>query len=96
MQGSVAAVGLAGGAELATSVMPFILRGVNLLGINSAATKRDKRLAIWQRIGSDLVPRHLDDIITRTVGLQELRPAFESILAGTNTGRTLVRIHGGS
>jgi NADPH2:quinone reductase len=96
MQGSVAAVGLAGGAELATSVMPFILRGVNLLGINSAATKRDKRLSIWRRIGSDLAPRHLDDIITRTVDLQALRPAFDSILAGTNTGRTLVRIHGGS
>lgn len=96
MQGGVASVGLAGGAELAVTVMPFILRGVNLLGINSAATRRDKRLAIWQRIGSDLAPRHLDDIITRTVDLQGLRPAFESLLAGTNTGRTLVRIHGGS
>jgi NADPH2:quinone reductase len=93
MQGSVASVGLAGGADLAVSVMPFILRGVNLLGINSAATRREKRLAIWKRIGSDLAPRHLEDIITRTVGLQELRPAFDSILAGTNTGRTLVRIH---
>jgi putative YhdH/YhfP family quinone oxidoreductase len=96
MQGGVASVGLAGGAELAVSVMPFILRGVNLLGINSAATGREKRLAIWQRIGGDLAPRHLDDIITRTVELHELRPAFDSILAGTNTGRTLVRIDGAS
>ncbi len=93
MQGSVAAVGLAGGAELNVSVMPFILRGANLLGINSAATRRDKRLAVWSRIGSDLAPRHLQDIITRTVGLAGLAEAFESIVAGNNTGRTLVRIH---
>lgn len=93
MQGSVAAVGLAGGAELNVSVMPFILRGTNLLGVNSAATRREKRLAVWKRIGGDLAPRHLEDIVTRTVDLGGLMPAFESILAGTNTGRTLVRIH---
>jgi acrylyl-CoA reductase (NADPH) len=93
MQGGVAAVGLAGGAELHASLMPFLLRGVNLLGVNSAATKRDKRLAVWKRIASDLAPRHLDDIVTRTVTLAELSPAFDSILAGSNAGRTLVRIH---
>jgi NADPH2:quinone reductase len=92
MQGGVAAVGLAGGAELNVSVMPFILRGVNLLGINSAATRRAKRLAIWQRIAGDLAPKHLQDIATRTVALDDLAPAFASILAGHNTGRTLVRI----
>jgi acrylyl-CoA reductase (NADPH) len=94
MQGSVAAVGMAGGAELNVSVMPFILRGTNLLGVNSAATGRDKRLAVWRRISGDLAPRHLDDIVTGTVGLDGLNAAFESILAGHNTGRTLVRIHG--
>jgi acrylyl-CoA reductase (NADPH) len=92
MQGGVAAVGLAGGAELNVSLMPFLLRGVNLLGVNSAATRREKRLAIWQRIGSDLAPQHLADIATRTVSLQELPQAFESLIAGRNTGRTLVRI----
>ncbi|MEJ0099869.1 MAG: acryloyl-CoA reductase [Pseudomonadota bacterium] len=92
MQGSVASVGLAGGAELNVSVMPFILRGVNLLGINSSATRRDKRLAMWRRISGDLSPRHLEEIATRTVTLETLPQAFESILAGTNTGRTLVRI----
>ena len=93
MQGSVAAVGLAGGAELNVSLMPFLLRGVNLLGVNSAATLRAKRLAIWQRIGTDLAPRHLDAIATRTVTLAELPQAFGALLAGSNTGRTLVRIH---
>jgi NADPH2:quinone reductase len=89
----VAAVGLAGGADLNVSLMPFLLRGVNLLGVNSAATRRDKRLAIWQRIGTDLAPRHLDAIATRTITLPELPSAFETLLAGSNTGRTLVRVH---
>lgn len=93
MSGSVAAVGLAGGATLDVSLMPFLLRGVNLLGVNSAATVRAKRLAIWQRIASDLAPRHLDTIATRTVGLAELPQAFDSLMTGRHTGRTLVRIH---
>jgi acrylyl-CoA reductase (NADPH) len=93
MQGSVAAVGLAGGADLSVSLMPFLLRGANLLGVNSAGTKRAKRLAIWQRIATDLAPRHLGAIVTRTVDLPGLREAFDSIMAGQNTGRTLVRIH---
>lgn len=93
MQGGVAAVGLAGGAELAVSLMPFLLRGVNLLGVNSAATRREKRLAVWRRIAGDLAPRHLDTIVTRTVALAELPQAFDSLVAGSNTGRTLVRIH---
>jgi acrylyl-CoA reductase (NADPH) len=93
MQGAVAAVGLAGGADLQVSLMPFLLRGINLLGVNSAATRREKRLAIWRRIASDLAPRHLDAIVTRVVTLAELPQAFESLTAGTNTGRTLVRIH---
>jgi putative YhdH/YhfP family quinone oxidoreductase len=93
MQGSVAAVGLAGGADLNSSLMPFLLRGVNLLGINSAATRREKRLAVWQRIATDLAPRHLDDIVTRVVALDELPQAFASLIAGSNAGRTLVRIH---
>jgi NADPH2:quinone reductase len=92
-QGSVAAVGLAGGTTLDVSLMPFLLRGVNLLGVNSAATLRDKRLAIWRRIASDLAPRHLDDIVTRTVSLGELSQAFDSLMTGSNTGRTLVRVH---
>jgi acrylyl-CoA reductase (NADPH) len=93
MQGAVAAVGLAGGADLQVSLMPFLLRGVSLLGVNSAATRREKRLAVWQRIAGDLAPRHLDAVVTRVVTLAELPQAFESLIAGSNTGRTLVRIH---
>ena len=89
----LAAVGLAGGSDLQVSLMPFLLRGVNLLGVNSAATRREKRLAVWQRIAGDLAPRHLDAIVTRTVSLAELPQAFKSLTAGSNTGRTLVAIH---
>jgi acrylyl-CoA reductase (NADPH) len=92
--GSVASVGMAGGSELATSVMPFILRGVNLLGINSSATRREPRLALWQRIGTDLAPRHLERIVTDTVALTELPAAFDRLIAGSKTGRTLVRVSG--
>ena len=91
-QGGVAAVGLAGGAELTVSLMPFLLRGANLLGVNSAATRRGKRLDVWQRIAGDLKPRHLDRIATGVVSLDELPQASATVLAGSHTGRTLVRI----
>src|SRR5581483_9407776 len=69
--GNIASVGLAGGAELKTTVMPFILRAVSLLGINTATTPRDMRLAVWRRIATDLRPRHLDQIVTRTIAFDE-------------------------
>jgi NADPH2:quinone reductase len=90
--GNVAAVGLAGGAELRTTVMPFILRGVSLLGVNSAPTPRPLRLAVWARIAADLKPRHLDRIVQRTIGLHQLPMALPPYLEGHVVGRTLVRL----
>jgi acrylyl-CoA reductase (NADPH) len=90
--GNIASIGLAGGPELRTSVMPFILRGVALLGINSSATRREWRLAVWQRIATDLRPRHLSRIVTRTIGFDELPAAFPGYIDGRVTGRTVVRI----
>jgi len=90
--GNIASIGLTGGAELNTTVMPFILRGVNLLGINSSATPRDLRLKVWERIGSDLKPRHLDLIVTRTLPFDDLPSAFDAYLKGAVTGRTVVKI----
>ena len=90
--GNIASIGLTGGAELHTTVMPFIIRGVNLLGINSAATLRDTRLVVWQRIATDLKPRHLDRIVTRTIPFAGLPGAFDALLAGSITGRTVVKI----
>jgi acrylyl-CoA reductase (NADPH) len=90
--GNIACIGLAGGAELHTSVMPFILRGVNLLGINSSATLREMRLIVWNRIATDLKPRHLEQIVTQTIDFDALPGAFQSYLDGTVTGRTVVKI----
>ena len=90
--GNIASVGLAGSHELKTTVMPFILRGVNLLGINSVYTPRPLRLQVWQRLASDLRPRHLDSIVTRNVTLEQLSTAFGDYLKAGVIGRTVVRI----
>jgi NADPH2:quinone reductase len=90
--GNIASIGMASSAELKTTVMPFILRGVALLGINSSATRREWRLAVWKRIATDLRPRHLERIVTRTIAFEELPGAFPAYLEGAVTGRTVVRI----
>ncbi|MBS0379206.1 MAG: oxidoreductase [Proteobacteria bacterium] len=90
--GNIASIGLASGPELKTTVMPFILRGVSLIGINSSVTPRDWRLKVWERIGTDLRPRHLKRIVTRTIDFDELPQAFPGYLDGSVTGRTVVRI----
>jgi NADPH2:quinone reductase len=90
--GNIASVGLAGGADLKTTVLPFILRGVNLLGINSSATPRAERLEVWQRIATDLAPRHLERIAHRTIPFAELPEAFQAYIDGKVTGRTVVKI----
>jgi len=90
--GNIASIGLAGSPKLETTVMPFILRGVNLLGINSSATPRELRLEVWRRIASDLRPRHLDRIVTREIDFDGLAGSFPDYVAGHITGRTIVRI----
>jgi acrylyl-CoA reductase (NADPH) len=90
--GNIASIGLAGSHKLETTVMPFILRGVNLLGINSVATPRDVRLAVWQRMATDLRPPQLERIGHRIVSLEELPAQFGAYLEGGVTGRTVVRI----
>lgn len=90
--GNVASIGLAADSKLATTVMPFIIRGVSLLGIASAGTARDIRAAIWQHLASDWKPAHLDTLCTREVTLDELPGVFDAMLSGRSFGRTLVRI----
>ena len=93
--GNVASAGLAASPALEATVMPFIIRGVSLLGIASAGTARDIREEIWQHLGSDWKPAHLDRICTREVTLAELPGVFRGMLAGGSLGRTVVRIDGG-
>lgn len=90
--GNIASIGLAGGHKLDTTVMPFILRGINLLGINSVDLARPLRIEVWQRLATDLKPRHLDRIATREVGLDDLSACFPDYIEGQVTGRTLVRL----
>jgi acrylyl-CoA reductase (NADPH) len=90
--GNIASIGLAASPELHTTVLPFILRGVSLLGINSVANSRELRLKVWDRISTDLKPRHLGRIGARTIGFGELLGAFPAYVAGEVQGRTLVRI----
>jgi NADPH2:quinone reductase len=91
-RGNVASVGLAASAALELTVMPFILRGVNLLGINYSASTRTERLGVWARLAGEMRPRHLDRIITHTIPLEQLPESFARYIAGGVTGRTLVRV----
>ena len=90
--GNIASIGLAASHELNTTVMPFILRAVCLLGINSVDTPHDLRRAVWGRIGGDLKPQHLNVIGSRTISFDELPDAFQAYIDGTVTGRIVVRI----
>lgn len=89
--GSVAAVGLAGGANLPTTVIPFLLRGVNLLGIDSVMKPYPDRLAAWQRIATDLPLDKLESMIEEAT-LEDLPRLGPAILAGQTRGRVVVKI----
>lgn len=89
--GNIASCGLAGGHALATTVMPFIIRGVSLLGIASSGTARDIRDQVWARLSRPWKPARLDRIRTREAGLDDLEEVFPLMLAGKSFGRTLVR-----
>jgi NADPH2:quinone reductase len=90
--GNIASIGLAGGYKLETTVMPFILRGVSLIGINSIEMPIEMRNRAWQRLGEDLRPRHLDKIITREIAFDQLPDTFEEYLSSSVAGRTVVKI----
>ncbi len=89
--GSVAAVGLAGGHKLETTVIPFLLRGVNLLGIDSVQCPREKRLKVWSRIVRDLDLTKLEAMISE-VSLEELPTKAGDIIKGQVRGRTVVNV----
>jgi NADPH2:quinone reductase len=90
--GNIASIGLAASPALTTTVIPFILRAVCLLGINSVDTPRDLRLTVWRRIAADLNPQHLDVIGSDTVDFDELPGCFQDYIDGKVTGRVVVRV----
>ncbi len=90
--GNIASIGLAASPALNTTVIPFILRAVCLLGINSVDTPRGLRLTVWSRIAGDLKPQHLDTISEQSIDFADLPEYFQAYLDGEVTGRTVVRI----
>ncbi len=90
--GNIASIGLAGGYKLETTVMPFILRGVSLLGINSVECLPSMRKNAWLRVSTDLKPKHLDKIVTREIELVDLPTAFDTFISGQQLGKTIIKI----
>jgi NADPH:quinone reductase-like Zn-dependent oxidoreductase len=90
--GSIASTGLTGGANLQTTVMPFILRGVSLIGIDSAMCPMDVRVDVWRRLATDLKPARLESI-AHTIALDELPHACATLLEGGARGRFVVQIN---
>ncbi|GAE45101.1 NADPH:quinone oxidoreductase family protein [Mesobacillus boroniphilus] len=90
--GSVAVSGLTGGTDVPTTVFPFILRGINLLGIDSVYCPMETRKLLWQRMATDLKPEGLLETIQNEVTLEELPGVLANILKGENRGRTIVKM----
>jgi acrylyl-CoA reductase (NADPH) len=93
--GAVAISGLTAGTKLEATVLPFILRGVSLLGIDSVMASAELRRTVWKRLATDLRPRGLDDAIAREVGLEGIEPVLDALLRGEAVGRTVVRLPDG-
>ena len=90
--GSVASIGLAKSPKLNSTVFPFILRGVNLLGISSNNCPQSLRRKIWQDLASDYKPEDLESLVTKEVGLEGIADFCEYMMTGQSYGRTLVKI----
>jgi acrylyl-CoA reductase (NADPH) len=90
---SVAACGLAGGSEVPATVIPFLLRGVNLLGIDSVMCPRDERIEAWQRLARDLSLDRLERM-TQILPLSALPDLAPQILKGEVRGRTVINVNG--
>ena len=90
--GSVAASGLTAGTKLPTTVFPFILRGVNLLGIDSVYCPMETRLKVWERLATDFKPADLHVFIQQEVTLEQLPEVLPILLKGQARGRILVKL----
>ena len=90
--GSVAVSGLTAGTNLPTTVFPFILRGVNLLGIDSVNCPMETRLQVWKRLATDFKPDHLEQLIQQEITLRELSAVLPTLLKGEARGRTIVKL----
>jgi putative YhdH/YhfP family quinone oxidoreductase len=92
--GSIAVSGNTGGAAVSATVFPFILRAVNILGIDSVQVPIDRRIALWERLAGDLRPPRLEETIAHEVGLDEAPDILRAIHRGEVRGRVVVRVGG--
>jgi acrylyl-CoA reductase (NADPH) len=90
--GNIAACGLAGGIKLQTTVMPFIIRGVSLIGIDSPQCPYPIREKVWAKLAAEWKPRNLEAIRNRVVGLDDLNEIFGGMLEGNSLGRIVVKL----
>lgn len=92
--GTIALSGNAGGIKFSATVLPFILRGITLKGINSVQVPREERQKLWQRLATDLKPSDLTSFVDQELQLEELPAAFQKMIDGKMTGRFLVKVFG--
>ena len=90
--GNIASCGMAASIALNTTVMPFIIRGITLIGINSAGCPREIRDLIWGKLAGDWRPRHLDKLHRCTIPAEALSKNFDTFLKGESQGRVVVQI----
>jgi acrylyl-CoA reductase (NADPH) len=90
--GAVATSGLVAGTSLETTVLPFILRDVSLLGTDSVGTPMEERKDVWNRLADDLSPGGLDRLVTRELPLDEVNSHLDDVLKGTGHGRVVVKV----
>ncbi|MBT2646262.1 acryloyl-CoA reductase [Bacillus sp. ISL-34] len=90
--GAVAVSGLTAGTCLPATVFPFILRGVNLLGIDSVNCPMDTRLKVWHRLATDFKLEHLEQLVQQEITLEELPDVLPTLLKGEARGRTIVKL----
>lgn len=90
--GNIVSIGMAAGAQVTTSTMPFILRGISILGVTSSGCAQTMRKRAWQSLGAELMPQNLDQICAGEVRLTELMSIFEKILSSSHRGRYLVKL----
>ncbi len=90
--GSVASSGLTAGTKIPTTIFPFILRGINLLGIDSVYCPMEKRLRTWERLATDFKPTNLEKLVLKEVSLHQLPEVLPTLLKGEARGRILVKL----
>jgi acrylyl-CoA reductase (NADPH) len=90
--GAVATSGMAGGTGLKSTVLPFILRDVSLLGVDSVGTPMEERREVWSRLAGDLSPGDVERLVTRELPLDEVDAHLDEVLTGAGHGRTVVRV----